>query len=227
MPGDTHVDRSVISKIWRRVEASVPSAESPTAGDAGHGLDHIRRVEAMACRLAAAHGGDLYVIRLASLVHDVGDAKFNNGQELSGQLAKQWLSDLSVDPGVIRSVVEIVDRISFRHQTPANQLSHEAKIVQDADRLDAIGAVGIIRTIEYGASRGRPFYSPDLSNCTLGHFFEKLLRLRGLLHTQLAIEIATEREALMRDFLEQYCDQCGLNLKEIEREFDVQDLRSP
>ncbi|HBE69904.1 MAG TPA: metal-dependent phosphohydrolase [Planctomycetaceae bacterium] len=217
----THVDANVIAKVWQHVEASIPSAVSPGAGDAGHGLDHIRRVEDMACRLAAEHGGNLYVIRLASLLHDVGDAKFNNGQELSGRLAMQWLSELNVSAEVIKAVVEIVDQISFRHQTPANQLSHEAKIVQDADRLDAIGAVGIIRTIEYGASRGRPFYSADGTACTLSHFFEKLLRLRGLLHTPLAIEIATDREALMLQFLDQYCQQCGLELDDIKTQFDA------
>lgn len=177
---------------------------------AGHGFDHITRVHRTACQLQQEAGGNRFVIELAAWLHDVGDAKFNDGQELSGKLSHEILGNLQVDPIVIESVVDIVDKISFRKKTPASLLSHEAKIVQDADRLDALGAVGIVRTIEYGAVKNQPFYSRDAVQSGLGHFFEKLFKLRGIMNTEAAKTEAASRERIMREFVLHYCDECEI-----------------
>ena len=107
---------------------------------------------------------------------------------------------------------QISDNISFRKGSQAAELSLEGQIVQDADRLDALGAVGIVRTIEYGATFGQPFYIQD--NCGnlptgVGHFYDKLFKLRELLNTEPARRIAEQREAFMHAFLKQYFDECG------------------
>ncbi len=182
---------------------------------AGHGMDHIGRVHATACQLAASEGGDRFVVELAAWLHDVGDAKFNDGQELSGQFSREILQGLEVDENVVDHVVSIVDKISFRKQTPVEQLSHEARIVQDADRLDALGAVGVLRTIEYGAVKNQPFFSEDLSHSGLGHFFDKLFKLRDLMNTEAARAEAARRETIMHAFIEQYCLECALDLDAI------------
>ncbi|GAB5405807.1 MAG: HD domain-containing protein [Aureliella sp.] len=185
---------------------------------AGHGMDHIGRVHSTACQLVATEGGDRFVVELAAWLHDVGDAKFNDGQELSGQFSREILGELGVASEVIDHVVLIVDKISFRKQTPIEQLTHEARIVQDADRLDALGAVGIVRTIEYGAVKDQPFFGEDLSRTGLGHFFDKLFKLRDLMNTEAARTEAARREEIMHAFLQHYCAECGLDLDAIRRQ---------
>ncbi len=178
---------------------------------AGHGLDHTLRVLRTAEHIQANEGGDRVLIQLAALLHDVGDAKFHQGVERSGEFASEILGGLGVDPTVIAAVVHIVDRISFRTGTPADQLTWEAKIVQDADRLDALGAIGIVRTIEYGATRHQPFHLPKAKEdqpTGMGHFHEKLFKLRQLMHTDTAKSLATQRETFMREFLRQYLAEC-------------------
>ena len=114
---------------------------------------------------------------------------------------------------VIEHVASIVDNISFRKGVDAAELSLEGKIVQDADRLDALGAIGIVRTIEYGAAFGQPFFLPgqclEESKTGIGHFYQKLFKLRGLLNTEAAQQIAIQREQFMREFLRQFLDECG------------------
>ena len=128
---------------------------------AGHGMDHVIRVYRTACQIQSETGGERLVVQLAALLHDVGDAKFNDGQERSAEFSRQILSDLDVTTDLIDHVAEIVDNISFRKGVDPATLSLEGKIVQDADRIDALGAIGIVRTIEYGAVKGQPFYLPD------------------------------------------------------------------
>lgn len=180
---------------------------------AGHGFDHVTRVHRTACRLQKEAGGERFTIELAAWLHDVGDAKFNDGQELSGKLSREILTKLDVDATVIESVVDIVDKISFRKQTPVHQLSHEARIVQDADRLDALGAVGIVRTIEFGAVKNQPFHDSSASQTGLGHFFDKLFKLRELMNTDAAKAEAASRERIMRDFVRNYVSECGIDDK--------------
>ena len=173
---------------------------------AGHGMDHVMRVLVSARTIQAEAGGDLLVVELATLLHDVGDAKFNDGVERSAEFAREILSGLGADDKLIDHVAHIVDNISFRKGDSAKPLSLEGKVVQDADRLDAIGAIGVVRTIEYGASVGQPFYLPDAgdSKTGIGHFHEKMFKIKDLLNTDAARKMAEGREAFMRSFLEQF-----------------------
>lgn len=184
---------------------------------AGHGMDHIFRVLASARAIHADAGGDLVVIELAALLHDIGDAKFHGGVERSGEFTREILGDLGASDGLIEHVVHIVDNISFRKGVDANELSLEGKIVQDADRLDALGAIGIVRTIEYGAVVGQPFYLAETvdgeigsAKTGVGHFREKLFKLKGLMNTDAARRLAQRRESFMRQFLDQFINEsCG------------------
>lgn len=175
---------------------------------AGHGVDHVLRVLRTARELQSQVGGDRYVIELAALLHDIGDAKFHDGVERSGEFSRQILVAQGVDRTTIAHVAEIADTISFRKQTDRKTLSIEAQIVQDADRLDALGAIGIVRTIEYGAAKGQPFYLADDKHSDqptgIGHFHDKLFRLTELMNTDAARKIARQREAFMKTFVQQY-----------------------
>lgn len=173
---------------------------------AGHGFDHVLRVLATARTLAAESGGDLLIIELAALLHDVGDAKFHGGVDCSAEFARQILGQYQLPQALIEPVVHIVDNLSFRRRHTAEPLSLEGQIVQDADRLDALGAIGIVRCIQYSASCGQPFYDPDqpLAPSGLRHFYDKLFQLSQLMNTPLARRLAQEREALMRTFVTQY-----------------------
>ncbi|WP_146394001.1 HD domain-containing protein [Allorhodopirellula solitaria] len=188
---------------------------------AGHGMDHVLRVLASARAIRAETGGELEIIELAALLHDVGDAKFHHGLERSAEFAREILSGLGAGDGVIEQVAHIVDNISFRKGVDASELSLEGKIVQDADRLDALGAIGIVRTIEYGAAPPpgvpvQPFYVSDAGDTKtgpvktgVGHFHEKLFKLKDLLNTDAARQMAAERESFMRRFLDQFMRESG------------------
>ena len=185
--------------------------ERLSAQGAGHGMEHVERVWGLAKRIQASEGGQLLSIELGALLHDVGDAKFHQGQERSGEFAREILGNLQARQDVIESVVQIVDSISFRKDLPASKLTLEAKIVQDADRIDALGAIGIVRAIEFGASRGQPFFLPgDESEATcshrstISHFYKKLFKLRKRLNTPFAKAMTHQREKFMNSFLAQY-----------------------
>ncbi|WP_146403508.1 HD domain-containing protein [Planctomycetes bacterium CA13] len=196
-------------------------SERMSGQQAGHGVDHVLRVLKTAREIQAQVGGDRFVVELAAWLHDVGDAKFHDGVERSAEFAREILRDLDVGNDIIEHVSHIVDNLSFRKGSAAKELSLEGKIVQDADRLDALGAIGIVRTIEFGATRGQPFYvseandgSTDSSKAGtgktgIGHFHEKLFKLRDLLNTEPAKHIAAEREQFMRAFLDQFLRECG------------------
>ena len=173
---------------------------------AGHGMDHVLRVLKLARAIQRSVGGDLEIIELATLLHDVGDAKFHNGVERSGEFAAEILTGLGAGEQQISHVVHIVDNLSFRKTATAEPLSLEGKVVQDADRLDALGAVGIVRTVEYGASIGQPFYCQDAKNSKMGiqHFEDKLFKLKDLMNTPVARELAIQREVIMRQFVEHF-----------------------
>lgn len=173
---------------------------------AGHGFDHVARVLRSAREIQAQTGGDRMVVELAALLHDLDDAKFHAGIERSGEFAEAILSNLGESPEAIAHVMHIVDNISFRKGAAAAELSLEGKIVQDADRLDALGAIGIVRTIEYGAVIGQPFYRSDAQCEKTGvdHFYDKLFKLRDLMNTDAGRRLAAEREQFMRTFLDQF-----------------------
>lgn len=179
---------------------------------AGHGMDHVLRVHRTACQIQSQTGGDRLTVELAALLHDVGDAKFYAGVERSAEISREILNNLEVADVLIDHVAEIVDNISFRKGVDPASLSLEGQIVQDADRIDALGAIGIVRTIEYGASKGQPFYVSDIAShqpSGVGHFYDKLFKLTDLLNTEAAKRIAADREQFMRNFLDQFYREVG------------------
>ena len=176
---------------------------------AGHGFDHIQRVWNTARVIQTKTGGDLCVIELAALLHDIGDAKFHEGKERSKEFSTEILQSLGVGEDLIQHVGMIVDNISFRKRDSAEPLSLEGQIVQDADRLDALGAIGIVRTIEFGAAFNQPFYSDgdETQKTGIGHFHEKLFKLRDLMNTVAGRELAREREQFMHTFIAQFKEE--------------------
>lgn len=195
--------------ILDRVHSEV--RERMSTQGAGHGWDHVERVWRNAKEIAAEVGGEGFIIELAALLHDLGDAKFYDGVERSGEFAREMLVRLRASQAVIDHVAHIVDNISFRKRQTAEPLSTEGQVVQDADRLDALGAIGIVRTIEYGASFDQPFYDPSRPEAKtgIGHFHEKLFHLKKLMNTVAGCRLAEEREQFMRQFLAQFKKECG------------------
>ncbi|TWU46581.1 HD domain-containing protein [Rubripirellula reticaptiva] len=198
------MDESVTGHFVERVETIV--RERMEGQTAGHGMDHVLRVLASARAIQADAGGDLEVVELAALLHDVGDAKFHDGVERSAEFALEILSGLGAEDDLVEHVAHIVDNISFRKGESAKPLSLEGQVVQDADRLDALGAIGIVRTIEYGAAFGQPFYLADAGNAKtgVGHFHDKLFKLKSLMNTDAGRRMAEDREAFMQTFLDQF-----------------------
>lgn len=199
-------------ELVHRTAAEVRSRMALQFADhgAGHGFDHIERVLKSARLIQAEVGGDLLTVELAALLHDIGDAKFHQGLERSGEFSRNILSGLQVANELIEHVVEIVDNISFRRRAEAMPLSLEGQIVQDADRLDALGAIGIVRTIEFGAVRNQPFHLPSGQSGKTGidHFHEKLFKLHDLMNTEVGRNLAVQREQFMRSFVQQFLDEC-------------------
>ena len=161
-------------------------------------------------------GGDLQIVELSALLHDVGDAKFHDGVQRSAEFAGEILSGLGAGDNLIEHVAHIVDNISFRKRESAKPLSLEGQVVKDADRLDALGAIGIVRTIEYGAAPpngipAQPFYLADAGDAKtgVGHFHDKLFKLKSLMNTDAGRRMAEDREAFMRTFLNQFMSECG------------------
>ena len=188
------------------IKKAMEFARAVFAGDAsGHDFDHTLRVYHMATRLAEEEGADLQTVQLAALLHDVDDRKLSP-ETYEGKLrAVAFLKENGVEDGKIESIVDIVSRISFSAQLPPPE-SIEGKCVQDADRLDAMGAIGIARTFAYGGSRGRRMHDPEGvdKNASIQHFYDKLLRLKDSMNTPIGRRMAEERDQFMRQFLEQF-----------------------
>ena len=176
------------------------------AGDAsGHDFDHTLRVFHMATRLAKEEGADLQIVQLAALLHDVDDRKLSP-ETYEGKLrAVAFLKENGVDEAGIESILDIISRISFSaHLAPPETI--EGKCVQDADRLDAMGAIGISRAFAYGGSRGRRMHDPERMDrtTTIEHFYDKLLLLKESMHTATGRQLAQERDQFMRNYLEAF-----------------------
>lgn len=186
----------------------------------GHDWYHVERVYKMAEYIGKKEGADLFIVRMAALMHDVSDHKFHKGNsDIGALITKEWLEQLRVEKSIVQIVTKIVKTISFKAGTVnSNQDSLEGKVVQDADRLDAIGAIGIARTFTYGGKKEREIFNPDIKpreyvdykeyiktkNHTINHFYEKLLLLKDLMNTETAKKIALERHELMERYLKQF-----------------------
>lgn len=193
--------------------------------EAGHDWFHIDRVYKTALKINSVEGGDLLVVSLAALLHDIADSKFNNGdEEIGPRIAAEFLQSISVQPEVSSHVVAIIKNLSFKASLGKISFSSkELDIVQDADRLDAIGAIGIARAFTYGGFKNRTMYNPEILPAynqtkeeyknsvapTINHFYEKLLLLKDLMKTNAGSEIALERHNFMLTYLEHFFDEAG------------------
>lgn len=188
------------------IDKAIDFARSVFAGDAsGHDFTHTMRVYRMATRIAAEEGADLQTVQLAALLHDVDDRKLFPDTCGNKSNAVTFLRLNGVEEGEISAIVEIISEISFsaRKGAPA---TIEGKCVQDADRLDAMGAIGIGRAFAFGGSRGRVIHDPagEDRTTTIQHFYDKLLLLKGLMNTSTGRRLAQERDVYMRDFLDEF-----------------------
>lgn len=196
--------------------------------ESGHDWFHIERVWKLSSYIQEREGGDQQVIELAALLHDIADPKFHNGDEtLAAKIVNEFLTKQKLDNETIGKVIFIIENMSFKNRNDAPQnLPLELKIVQDADRLDAIGAIGIARTFNFGGYKNNLMYHPDIppkinqtkeeykksNGTTINHFYEKLLLLKDLMNTNTAKDLATERHQLMLNFLDEFYKEWNVSL---------------
>ncbi|MBF6653175.1 phosphohydrolase [Flavobacterium columnare] len=208
----------IIQKTIEFVKKQLEEAEG------GHDWFHIERVYKNARQIAKEEECNETVVYLAALLHDIADSKFYNGDETIGpKTASDFLTSQNIDQTIIDHVVKIIENISFKGGNfVAAFHSKELAIVQDADRLDAIGAIGIARAFNYGGFKNRKLYDPAIipnltmskeeykntTSPTINHFYEKLLRLKDKMNTTAGKRIALQRHLFMEQFLEQFYDEC-------------------
>jgi uncharacterized protein len=203
------------------IEKSVEFVREMLAGaEGGHDWWHVWRVLNTARHIARHETADLFVVELGVLFHDIADSKFHDGDERKGpEVARGFLLSLNVDAAVVEHVINIIEHISFKggHE-PGKFSSPEFDVVQDADRLDAMGAIGIARTFNFGGHKNREIYNPGIppqmnmtreeykrsAAPTINHFYEKLLLLKDRMNTQTGKELAIERHAFMEQYLAQF-----------------------
>ena len=204
----------IIGRTVEFVKQTLADAEG------GHDWWHIYRVWKSAKELAKTEKVDLFVVELGALLHDIADSKFHGGdEEIGPRLAREFLSSLSVDEQTILHVENIITNISFKGGKEAQKFkSLELDVVQDADRMDAIGAIGIARTFNYGGHKKREIYNPGISPNlnmskeeyknsdapTINHFYEKLLLLKDRMNTNAGKAMAEKRHAFMQEYLNQF-----------------------
>lgn len=191
----------------------------------GHDWQHVFRVRRSAVAIARVEGADSMVVELAALLHDIADHKFHHGNEHAGhQAARQWLEKLEVPESIVDEVCQIISRLSFKGADVAQEpMSLAGQIVQDADRLDAIGAIGIARAFAYGGFKNRPMFDPEVpperhttfeaykksAGPTLNHFYEKLLLLSDRLNTATGRKMAADRHAFVVEYLRRFLEEWG------------------
>jgi uncharacterized protein len=205
---------SIIDKTILFVKEQLQNAEG------GHDWFHIERVYKNAQLIAEHETCDLEIVKLSALLHDIADSKFHDGDETVGpKIARTFLEEENVNETTIAHVLRIIENISFKGGNFDKKFSSkELDIVQDADRLDALGAIGIARTFNYGGFKNRPIYDPNIAPNlnmskeeyknseapTLNHFYEKLLLLKDKMNTDSGKKIAQERHVFMEKFLSQF-----------------------
>jgi uncharacterized protein len=205
---------SIIEKTVEYVKKSLEGEGS------GHDWWHTYRVWKMAIHIGKIENADLFVVQLAALLHDIADWKFHSGDvRVGSKLAREWLKKLGVDENTVSHVCEIIEESSFKGAGVKFKMkTKEGKIVQDADRLDAIGAIGIARTFAYGENIKREMYNPNIKpimhktfeeyrnskGTTINHFYEKLFLLKDLMNTKTAKKIAEGRHEFMKQFLDRF-----------------------
>lgn len=208
-------ESKIIEATIRFVKHELKTAEG------GHDWFHTERVYKNALLIAKNEPVNLTVVALAALLHDIADSKFNNGDETIGpRVASEFLLKQNVSSEIIEHVTQIIEHMSFKNSFDLGTAftSKEMEVVQDADRLDAIGAIGIARCFNYGGFKNRPLYDPEIAPNlnmtkaeykastapTINHFYEKLLLLKDQMHTKSGKRIASERHQYMEGFLKQF-----------------------
>ncbi len=215
----TQISSKEKKKILLQTETFVK--ETLTNAEGGHDWFHIQRVVNNAKLIANSEDVDHFIVELGALLHDIADAKFYNGDETIGpKKARQFLKSQQVPRAIIEHVENIIKYISFKVSLEKDVpfSSPELKVIQDADRLDAIGAIGIARCFNYGGFKNRALYDPSISPNlemtkeeykkstapTINHFYEKLLLLKDKMNTETGKKIALKRHSFMEGFLEQF-----------------------
>jgi uncharacterized protein len=208
----------------RVVERTAAFVRERLSGEAtGHDWWHVYRVWRTAVEIGREEGADLFVVQLAALLHDIADAKFHDGDhEIGPRTAAAWLRSLEVDEDTVEHVAAIVRGVSFKGAGVATPMaSREGMAVQDADRLDALGAIGIARAFAYGGFRGQMLHDPEAAptlhataeeyaarrGSTVNHFAEKLLLLRERMNTETGRRIAASRHRFMEEFLREFFEE--------------------
>ena len=205
------------------IEKTSEFVKEKLKGDSsGHDWWHIYRVWNISKKICKKEGGKLFTIEMAALLHDVADWKFYENENEGLQLIREFLLKLKLDKEIINDIIEIVRNVSFKGAGVADKMNTlEGMIVQDADRLDAIGATGVARTFAFGGKFGNEMHNPEIEiklhnsfeeyknekGTTINHFYEKLLLLKDRMHTDTAKQIATERHHFMEVFLEQFFNE--------------------
>ena len=211
------VQKEIISKTADFVRSVLKDAEG------GHDWFHIERVWKNAKHIAEHEDVDLFIVELGALLHDIADAKFYDGDENIGpEKAERFLKSIGIERSVIDHIKNIIRNISYKSGLDTKNTkrfsSKEMQVIQDADRLDAIGAIGIARTFNYGGFKNREIYNPEIkpeinltkeaykksTAPTINHFYEKLLLLKDQMNTEAGKKIAENRHKYMEDFLEQF-----------------------
>lgn len=187
----------------------------------GHDWYHIERVWKTAVTLAEKEKANRFIVELAALLHDLIDDKLVSDKDEAVQEVMYWLEGVGVTSKDSEKILEIIETISFKGGNSKKLRTLEAQIVQDADRLDAIGAIGIARCFAYAGSKGDPLFDPELSvrermteeeyrkgkSSAVHHFYEKLLKLKDLMNTKAARDVAEERHAFMEEYLTRFFNE--------------------
>ncbi|CAI8440801.1 MAG: Uncharacterised protein [Polaribacter sejongensis] len=209
----------IIQNTIQFVKETLKNAEG------GHDWFHIQRVLNNAKLIAENESVNIFIVSLGALLHDIAEPKFHNGDENIGpKIAKEFLEEQKIDKEIIQHITHIINHISFKNsftKTGEKFTSKELEVLQDADRLDAIGAIGIARCFNYGGFKNRSLYNPEIapnlrmtkeeyknsSAPTINHFYEKLLLIRDHMNTVTGKRIAEERHAYMEGFLKQFYEE--------------------
>ncbi|MDP4001177.1 MAG: HD domain-containing protein [bacterium] len=207
-------------QIIKRTEELV---RKTMTGDPGHDWSHIDRVRKVALYIAKKEKANLFIVELAALLHDIADYKFHKGDDkLGGRTAAKWLKKFKIDDETIKEIEYIINEVSFKGAKVKYKMkSIEGKVVQDADKLDALGAIGVARTFSFGGKFNVPMYIPNkkpffhssfeqykkLSASTINHFYEKLLLLKDRMHTKTAKQLAQRRHKFMELYLKEFFNE--------------------